>query len=446
MPEKRSLTAPERETLSATLHEIAREGIPDDMNLMPEIEARIARLPARAARSRLSWMLAMIGVMLFFSAAVYAVDRLLQNARDPGLIAAGEADLLTIIEETQIIDGVSVTLHFVYADANRISLDVSARGEAPPPIVYTLGESRLTDAEGRAYESIFGGGGGGGGGGGATDPNAPLPFHTSQTISFDVPFEELPAALDLSFEVDLIRSDMTTNETVGTAVYTFTVPVLAGRVYAPDVPPEQTINNITVRFERFTVTPSLARGRVCIIPIDELRGERVWYLNSVLRLNGDAISADQNLSASELEPDQLRDAPEWCYNIHFSDAYYDLDPTGDGMWEIEFTSLYAYHGGGFSMGISSSDGVREYTFTGDADLLTQVQAALEESVIGLGLNVPVEVITENEPASGLRIRIPPNTTVDPEEMDAAFQSALEDALCDTIPLGGSFAFTLPPAN
>ncbi|MFN8447115.1 MAG: DUF4179 domain-containing protein [Anaerolineae bacterium] len=151
--------------ITQALQEIARKEIPDDMNRLPEIQQQLGRFSRSAARSRTSWVVAAVLAMLAVSIVAYAAARLLQTTPlDPGLQGASEADLLTVLNMDQTIDGVTVTLDYAYADSNRISFALSSEGTTPWELAYRFGEMTLTDDAVNVFQTMFGGGGGGGGG------------------------------------------------------------------------------------------------------------------------------------------------------------------------------------------------------------------------------------------------------------------------------------------
>ena len=107
----------DKRLIAQALHDQARKDIPDEINLWTEVQARLGGVPRRAVRSRLTWVVAVILALLAMSAIAYAAARLLQGqSRDPGLEGASEADLVTMLNQKQTIDGVDVTLDYGYAD------------------------------------------------------------------------------------------------------------------------------------------------------------------------------------------------------------------------------------------------------------------------------------------------------------------------------------------
>jgi hypothetical protein len=105
------------------LHDIAQQEIPDDMkSLWPAIQARMERKTTRRVLrlTRFGWVTAIIVFSLMIGAGAYAFYQFGQGG-DPGLSHLDE-DLITSIDQSVTIDGVTVTLDWVYADEHRIAL------------------------------------------------------------------------------------------------------------------------------------------------------------------------------------------------------------------------------------------------------------------------------------------------------------------------------------
>ena len=150
--------------ITQALQDQARKDIPEDMNLLPDMQVNMARLSRRTARSRVTWLVAAALTMLALTVVAYAASQLLQDIVDPGLRGASEADLVTNLNMEQTIDGVTVKLNYAYADSNRISVGLSSQGTVAADKGYRFGEARLNDDAGHEFTQMFGGGGGGGGG------------------------------------------------------------------------------------------------------------------------------------------------------------------------------------------------------------------------------------------------------------------------------------------
>ncbi len=176
--------------IRAALDQIARQEIPDDMNLWENLkqEAPIHRA-ARFTRS-ISLIVVLL-LMLVAAAAVYAVVRV--QIVDPGISGAMDANLVTELGMSQTIGDVTVTLDWAYADANRIAIGYSVA--VPPDYQGAVVEGRfvLTDADQSFYSD------GGGSGGGLMTPEG-----SEYVTTFGVAFvENPPEMLDMHFELTL---------------------------------------------------------------------------------------------------------------------------------------------------------------------------------------------------------------------------------------------------
>ncbi len=176
--------------IRAALDQIAKQEIPDDMNLWENLSQEIpAHRAARVTRS-ISLIVVML-LMLVAAAAVYAVVRV--QITDPGISGAMEANLVTELGLSQTIDDVTVTLDWAYADANRIAIGYSVA--VPPDYQGAVVEGRfvLTDADNSFYSD------GGGSGGGLMTPEG-----SEYVTTFGAAFvENPPDVLDMRFELTL---------------------------------------------------------------------------------------------------------------------------------------------------------------------------------------------------------------------------------------------------
>lgn len=138
---------------SRILDQVARDHIPDDANLLPQIMARMAKKEPRKmiAKMRLIWMIVLVGLGLTLATTVgYAIYR---NFLDPGLQSVKEAGLgaqsqstalptllaevtPTVIptldipqdESTQTIDGITVHIDWVDLSESGLALQFSVFG------------------------------------------------------------------------------------------------------------------------------------------------------------------------------------------------------------------------------------------------------------------------------------------------------------------------------
>jgi len=118
----------DEQTLHQVLHEITQQEIPDDMNsLWPALQAQLdMQQPRRARRvTRLGWASLVVVLSLVISAGAYAFFQGGKHG-DPGIDWIDQNDLVTRLDQSITLDGVTVTLDWAYADAHRIALAYSA--------------------------------------------------------------------------------------------------------------------------------------------------------------------------------------------------------------------------------------------------------------------------------------------------------------------------------
>src|SRR5688572_15539630 len=102
------------------LHTITEQEIPDDMNRWNEIKAKAqqAQISARPSRPvRMSMRAVFIFILLFVSAAGGYAYYQLQQQR--GLEGATDAGLITEVNQSQTLNGVTATVKWAYADGVR---------------------------------------------------------------------------------------------------------------------------------------------------------------------------------------------------------------------------------------------------------------------------------------------------------------------------------------
>ncbi|MBN8640117.1 MAG: DUF4179 domain-containing protein, partial [Anaerolineae bacterium] len=143
--------------ITQSLHETAHEEIPDTMNLLPEIHSQLAGV---RRRSRSLSLLIVVVLMFAVSTTVFAIVS--GQIGDPGLEGARANNLITDVNQTQTIDGVTVTLEWAYADAHRLVFGYSVL--APEEnVFYSTTDMNVYD-DANSFSATGGGGGGGGGG------------------------------------------------------------------------------------------------------------------------------------------------------------------------------------------------------------------------------------------------------------------------------------------
>ncbi|QPC80818.1 DUF4179 domain-containing protein [Phototrophicus methaneseepsis] len=231
-------------TLHRILDDIGKQNIPQDVDIYPAIEARLTahskwRFSWRVMSSRLAASV-LIGV-LFLATTVYAVTQL--NMNDPGL----QENMVTVLGLSQTVDDMTVTLDWAYADANRIVVGYSVRGDEEISSEDWRPHLRLTDSTGRQYQPVLGFG---------------ANWLTSQKLTsgayFDaLPIENTPESLDLRLSIQ------------AAFVFDFTVPFVAG-VRLEGLPPVE-VAGLQASLEWAIIAPSMTRTYICYeVPDDPL--------------------------------------------------------------------------------------------------------------------------------------------------------------------------------
>lgn len=430
--------------ITQALQEIARKEIPDDMNRLPEIQQQLGRFSRSAARSRTSWVVAAILTMLAVSIVAYAAARLLQNTPlDPGLQGASEADLITVLNLQQTIDGVTVTLDYAYADANRLSIAVSSKGTIPADIQYSFSDIQLSNSEGYPITPMFGGGGGGGG---STDNPEVNTYGLSTLGSYDTTaIQGNPDSLDLRVETTILVNSgvdqsaggsgssggSTPDEganlmtpaparTIGPFVFEFELPFIHGQVVEPQQ--SATAGGITMRLDRLVIAPSMTRGVVCLDPASEQ-----GYIPTLsLTVN------DEPVSLTGTPPTLLStepDSPPGCYDLQITQSLYRRF----GEWKLSIDKLAVYLPVGASSG--SNGTTIEFSIDGAPDALAKVRARLEPALQAYG-------ITLTEEDGSLKYSYDLNAGID----EQAIRDLADEAMREETSGPWAFSFDVPPED
>lgn len=156
--------------ITKQLQAIANEEVPTIMPIWNKIENDLQpdHKPKRKREDmRPSYKPLMIGLIIVIAIAVlgfFLVGSTLQTIVTDNIVIRDSAlaDRATVLGFTQTIDDVTVTLEWVYVDANRVSLQYTTQHAAEVIIGDT--QTTLQTADGTQLRPGFGGGGGGGGG------------------------------------------------------------------------------------------------------------------------------------------------------------------------------------------------------------------------------------------------------------------------------------------
>ncbi|MCU0465090.1 MAG: DUF4179 domain-containing protein [Anaerolineae bacterium] len=161
----------DQNSLHNLLDDLAKQEIPDTMNLWNDIEKRLPmaqKLPAARPALRFSTTVLTLIFALALVTGAYAVYQSQFVNVDPGIEGARTENLITPLELTQSHpeDDVNLTLLWGYADGNRIAVgwEVDYSHDYLQPGILTV---QLFDAEGNLFDyadfgySLYGSGSGG---------------------------------------------------------------------------------------------------------------------------------------------------------------------------------------------------------------------------------------------------------------------------------------------
>jgi hypothetical protein len=252
--------------IGQSLHELARQAVPDDLDLWPAIRARVT--PRHRSRwvqlmptARLSRVLLALALCLAFGVGAWAVspivDRLFRV--DPGLDHVGQAGLGQDLALSQTVDGVTVTLERAYADANRIAIGLTVRGSYV--LGYDLAHVTLSDTLDRTFPPNMGMGVKG-----QSDVlELELPSGAgAHVLSFDASaLRDAPSTLDLHLVVEVARSPMPLSEhVIGPFIFDFSLPLDPGQVV--DVQQRVSAASVGIELRQVVVTPSETQVLLCL--------------------------------------------------------------------------------------------------------------------------------------------------------------------------------------
>jgi len=300
--------------ITETLRRIARQGVPDSVDLWPAIKAQLKprRRPSRWGRlmptTRLGWAFLILTLILAFGAVAYAVSPAVGQLfqQESGLQHVEQANLVQELNLSQTVDGITVTVERAYADANRIVIGFTIK--TPGDQRYEVRRLTLTDAAGNLFPWIHGYGAAG-----QSDiykVSLP-PGEGAYVFTFDAAAAVVgaPEELDLRLVMDLeelvLPPDASAEPTVsmkeellslhvaphppplvveellpmpqgaivGPFVFDFGVPFIPGRVI--EVRQAVKAAGVAITLQRVVVTPSETQATLCFRPPD---GSKEWLL------------------------------------------------------------------------------------------------------------------------------------------------------------------------
>lgn len=343
--------------LRETLNQLAEQEIPDDMNLIPDVLKQL-HSTNRAARLHSFRVAAVVAALLIFSTVTVAAAVVLyQRSNDPGLKSAEEQGLFTELNMTETVNDVTMTLVRGYADANRVALFGTQRYDMA---VVTMPEGgfdfryQLTDrATGNELPIFFGGGGGGGGGSTVIEGQTELSFDSTS-------IEGEPEMLDLRLEIRIGAPQFSQQSMGGsgggggggsssqmptpvpmpsrvpddefepfTIAFDFSLPFIEEYVVPMSELEPVSANDIDMRVEYISITPSLTTIELCYtLPTES---DLLWTPYMVLVTEEGEYTRELNLPLNTPV-----DAGEICQRQALSVPYV---PGEDSQWTLEVRYL-----------------------------------------------------------------------------------------------------------
>lgn len=337
------------------LQEIAEQEVSDSLDLWPAIQARVQppRPSSRWGRlmptTRLGWAFLLLALSLAFGAVAYAVTPVLSGVfqMEAGLQHIEQADLVQELDLSQTVDGVTVTLERVYADANRIVVGFTIKG--PTGQRYEARHLTLTDAAGTIFPDTVGYGVSGQSD--ILEASLP-PGEVAYVLAFDAAaVKGAPDDLDLRLVMEVEElvlppdapgpppastgspaeppepmvvelQPIPVGAIVGPFTFDFSVPLIPGRV----IEVQHTVEaaGVAVRLERIVITPSETRAFLCFEPPD--RYDKEW--TPIVTLD----------TADESVPMVNETGEEGCYSCDFFAPIYDQR----GEWTLTVTELVGF--------------------------------------------------------------------------------------------------------
>lgn len=309
-----------------------------------------AFLPPVGLLRRLSVVAAALLALVLLAGAAYAVAPILNRAfgMDPGTRQILQSNLGREVNLSQTVDGFTVTIQRVYADANRVVIGYTVSG--PPDRTFNsfmFDRPRLSDGEGRALP-----GAGGLGAGVDTGTGGYLSWFDGSAITGN------PVELQLHLEVPsitaiertgqpptaLLRDPSSPREGVAIAPrideaswihqltipgpfdFRFSVPFVPGRV--AEVGQTVTANGVPVTLEKVVVSPTETRAYLRVDPPAEIPPEH-WSPIARLSVDGwDSRQGERGLEGGG-------SAGEGRYAYTFSNSLYDKR----GEWTLTVEEL-----------------------------------------------------------------------------------------------------------
>ncbi len=337
------------------LKQTLTEEIPT-VKLWNQIKQQLPATPRQAIRHgfRLSKAPLLALLVIMTAAVAYALYQGGVLAGDPGISSLDASELLTRYDETLPIEGennLSVTLDYAYADANRVTVGYTVRGESSdgqrmmaysnPTLITGDGivlERLLLGANEAEQEQ-------------ATEESG-AGFVNRSTVNFIAEDLTVGESLDLMLGVDVALSYLDTGEfpapgmmMAGNVQFTFTVP------FTPDVSVtlvNETVSvfDVDVELKQIVSTPSMTRLDMCYdlpdvtqppawSPSVSIRIADAYVFNGRTETYGSDVSYDLNADCRGVVIPQVLfgQTGEWTIEISdFQDLSFEHPDTVTGPW------------------------------------------------------------------------------------------------------------------
>lgn len=326
--------------IARALHEQAEADVPS-VDLWPDIRAQLtttqSRKRSRFALStthtrRLAFALVLLLIM---SGAAWAMPGFF-DAQDDGLRQVAQAGLSQRIEQSQTIDGVTVTLHEAYADEERIAVGLTTNAVAGtrysinisgdslsnlvgrnetsldneiPPDMYFLLRSYSYRSNQRASEDD-------------SEEGALFTFHPRSIVSSN-------GRLDLRLSGIYVYPSMeggNTEKWIGPFVFDFSVPFNTGKTI--EINQTQQAAGVTMTLKRINVLPSAMHAVLCF---DQPTPGPSWTPSSTLFVD--------DLKTVDGAPEVLTGADAGCFQHTL-----EISVANASGWILRVDTLY--RGGG----------------------------------------------------------------------------------------------------
>lgn len=310
------------------LESIAQQEIDENMDLWQGIHAHIQPKRKPSAVLRIVRVALLIIILAVVSAGAYAFYQ--RTVGDPGIQGASDAGLFYEINQTQTINGVTVTLQRGYADLQRFAIEYTVQGLSMDRIQFALtSHQMLQDTMGNTFSFSSGG---------PTEESTTEEFRVSiqyytQAVRqgntpeafiidndyFANQYETLPEQMDFVLTLDFYRDSFgepIVENPPEPFVFEFSIPLIAGVILEPNVTLED--QGLAVTVERITLSPSQTEVRLC----HELPDPRDWQPVAHLVIGDEpALPSGWGIVSRE----EFLNTERRCRDMRF-DGFYEGEP------------------------------------------------------------------------------------------------------------------------